>query len=248
MESLSALYNAFNNFFLVSDDFDSIDDVFPASDDSYAEELQFQEALEASLNLSSSHDHASSSRNTFSCQICTEDKPKPEMFEIEGCLHSFCQICISKHVEYKLQDNVVHVSCPDEDCNNVIRPDSLRYVMPPNIVAQWEGKMTESTILDSEKFYCPYENCSEMLVNDSDEGVIIRQSECPNCWRLFCAQCKVPWHQGFGCEEFIRLKHSKREKEKLRLLAKQNHWKKCPNCKVFVEKIDGCIHITCRLY
>lgn len=28
-------------------------------------------------------------------------------------------------------------------------------------------------------------------------------------------------------------------------LAKENNWKKCPNCKVYVEKIQGCSHINC---
>ncbi|PWA93060.1 Zinc finger, C3HC4 RING-type [Artemisia annua] len=29
-------------------------------------------------------------------------------------------------------------------------------------------------------------------------------------------------------------------------LAKKNNWKKCPKCKFFVEKTDGCRHIRCR--
>ncbi|KAM7280166.1 hypothetical protein ACFE04_007300 [Oxalis oulophora] len=33
-----------------------------------------------------------------------------------------------------------------------------------------------------------------------DEGRnVIKESECPYCRRLFCAQCKVPWHAGVQC-------------------------------------------------
>ncbi|MFS7985244.1 putative IBR domain, E3 ubiquitin ligase RBR family [Helianthus anomalus] len=29
-------------------------------------------------------------------------------------------------------------------------------------------------------------------------------------------------------------------------LAKKKKWRKCPNCNFFVEKAEGCVHITCR--
>lgn len=241
MEILSALVDAFEDFFSLSDD-------------TYADELQFQEVLEASLNLStppdqpassSSRHHSTSTR--ISCEICTEEKQKSDMFQLEGCPHSFCSTCMTKHVEYKLQQNIVVVSCPDEGCNNVIEPaGSLRCRMPTDVIARWEEAITASTILDSQKIHCPYNNCSEMLVNDGDEGVVIKESECPRCRRMFCAQCRVPWHQGFDCKEFQRLNRKRKDKEDLRLLARENKWKKCPNCKVFVDKVEGCIHITCR--
>ncbi|KAL0425183.1 UNVERIFIED_CONTAM: hypothetical protein Sradi_1053100 [Sesamum radiatum] len=73
---------------------DSFEGVFPLSDDSYAEELQFQEALEASLILSTTPDQPSSSRHDLTsapaCKICTEEKRKSDMIQLEGCPHSFC--------------------------------------------------------------------------------------------------------------------------------------------------------------
>ncbi|KAL0464016.1 UNVERIFIED_CONTAM: putative E3 ubiquitin-protein ligase A-B [Sesamum latifolium] len=230
---------------------DAFEDVFPLSDDTYAEELQFQEALEASLLLSTAPDQPSSSRHdltsTPACKICTEDKQKSDMFQLEGCPHSFCSTCMAKHVEYKLRQNIAVVSCPAEDCYNVIQPaGSLRRMMPSDVVARWEEAITASMILDSQKIHCPYEDCSEMLVNDGEEGVVVKESECPRCRRLFCAQCRVRWHQGFDCEQFGKLNRKRKDKEELRLLARENKWKKCPNCKVFVDKTEGCIHITCR--
>ncbi|MFS7997912.1 putative 2-isopropylmalate synthase [Helianthus anomalus] len=29
-------------------------------------------------------------------------------------------------------------------------------------------------------------------------------------------------------------------------LSKKKKWRKCPNCNFFVEKAEGCVHITCR--
>lgn len=186
------------------------------------------------------------SSSKICCEICIEEKQSHEMFTTQGCSHSFCSICISRHVDSKLQDNIINISCPGVGCNNMFEPEPLKSIVPPDVIARWEHQLSESTILPSQKYYCPYTDCMEVLVNDEEEGVIITQSECPNCWRLFCAQCKVPWHQGFSCSEFKRSKQDKRGAKELRLLAKMNKWKKCTNCKYYVEKTEGCIHITCR--
>ncbi|GFZ08161.1 RING/U-box superfamily protein [Actinidia rufa] len=92
--------------------------------------------------------------------------------------------------------------------------------------------------------YCPFQDCSAMLVDDGGERVTV--SECPNCRRLFCAQCKVAWHAGIDCAEFQSFGKDKREREDVMLmdLAKSKKWRRCPHCKFFVEKLDGCAHGT----
>ncbi|BBG98735.1 RING/U-box superfamily protein, partial [Prunus dulcis] len=89
-------------------------------------------------------------------------------------------------------------------------------------------------------------DCSALLVDDGGEVVTV--SECPNCRRLFCAQCKVAWHAGIDCGEFQNLNENEREKEDIMVmeLAKKKNWRRCPRCNFFVEKTDGCLHITCR--
>ena len=34
---------------------------------------------------------------------------------------------------------------------------------------------------------------------------MVTGAECPSCHRLFCAQCKVPWHEKMSCNEFQEL-------------------------------------------
>ena len=36
-------------------------------------------------------------------------------------------------------------------------------------------------------------------------GEVVTGAECPSCHRLFCAQCKVPWHEKMSCNEFQEL-------------------------------------------
>ncbi|CAL9778933.1 unnamed protein product [Musa acuminata subsp. burmannicoides] len=101
-------------------------------------------------------------------------------------------------------------------------------------------------VLASQRFYCPFKDCSALMVDDGQETV--RQAECPSCQRLFCGQCKVGWHSELSCEEFKMLGTDERGREDLMLMkiAKDKRWKRCPRCKFFVEKTQGCMHITCR--
>jgi E3 ubiquitin-protein ligase RNF144 len=59
----------------------------------------------------------------------------------------------------------------------------------------------------------------------------------------------VPWHSGIECEEFQRLNEDERGREDLMLreLAKDKKWSRCPQCKFYVERTEGCPHMICRL-
>ncbi|CAB4288084.1 unnamed protein product [Prunus armeniaca] len=87
-----------------------------------------------------------------------------------------------------------------------------------------------------------------MLIIDDDGSEVVRQSQCPHCQRLFCAQCKVAWHAEMECWEFQELNDDERGREdiQLRNLANMEDWKRCPNCKFYVEKKTGCNFMKCR--
>ncbi|KAK3431812.1 probable E3 ubiquitin-protein ligase RNF144A-B isoform X1 [Eucalyptus grandis] len=183
------------------------------------------------------------------CEICAERKEAKEMFSIRTmCSHTFCSLCISRHVETKVLDNVTTIKCPGLECEGVLQIDSCRQILPENVLYMWEKSMSEAMLLESQSFYCPFNNCSALLIKDNDDGQVIRECECPYCHRLFCAECSVPWHAGVSCEEFRSLNEDERGSEDLmvRELAKEKKWKRCPNCKFYVERTQGCAHITCR--
>ncbi|XP_045787340.1 E3 ubiquitin-protein ligase RSL1-like [Trifolium pratense] len=289
-------------FSVVSDD--ETDPDFPVTDDRYAEALQFQETLLASLITShrvpsssmtmsppplSLHWVASSSQNDellfeetlmassstlpppfvassskavddtvitekadqssiIVCEICTEAKRTHEMFRNQRCYHSFCSECVVKQVSTKIQDNITNVSCPGLNCKGLLELESCRSLLPKALIDRWDDALSEALLLTVPKFYCPFKDCSAMLLGENEGVGDIRESECPFCHRLFCARCYVPWHPGVGCEEYQKMNPDERGREDLLVkeLAKQKKWKRCPRCKFYVEKRDGCLHITCR--
>ena len=147
----------------------------------------------------------------------------------------------------KLQENISSVKCPDPKCRGLLEPHCCRDIIPQEVFDRWENALCESLVLGSQKFYCPYKDCSAMLVDDG--GEVVTASECPDCRRLFCAQCRVSWHAGIECRVFQNLNKDEREREDIMVmeLAKKKNWRRCPHCKFYVDKVQGCLQITCRL-
>ncbi|KAH9305590.1 hypothetical protein KI387_009994 [Taxus chinensis] len=187
------------------------------------------------------------------CGICLEAKQNSEFFDREGCSHRFCNDCTAQHVLAKLQEKLIPISCPEPNCSQTLMPDQCETFLPGETLDMWHLVLVEADIPESQRFYCPYKDCSALLVKDvpefgSSAGAVINQSECPNCRKLFCAQCVVPWHAGFECNEYQRLSPSEREQDDLKLLmlAKEKQWQRCPKCRTLVERDSGCSHMICR--
>ena len=181
------------------------------------------------------------------CEICAETKGCDQMFRNEGCDHSYCSDCVTKQVATKIQESITVVACPGLNCRGVLELDACWPMLPKELLDRWDDALCEALFLAAPKFYCPFRDCSAMLLLEN-EGEAIREAECPFCHRLFCARCYVPWHPGVECEVFQSLNEDERGREDLlvRELASQKKWKRCPRCNFYVERIDGCLHITCR--
>ncbi|KAL4566143.1 hypothetical protein LXL04_030253 [Taraxacum kok-saghyz] len=237
-------------------------DIISEADAKYAEEIQIQEALLASIFSSQTKTNASTSslktRSSLSsllkttestettCKICLENHEQWQMFKNPTCSHSFCYTCTSKHATTKIHESKNTITCPESNCKSTLDPYTLRQIIPKESLIKWDQHLCESMILESQKLYCPFADCSVLLINDD---ISITNIDCPVCRRAICAVCRVPWHSEFSCKEFGKLKSKrkgKRDDDMALALAKKKKWKKCPMCRFFVEKSEGCLHITCR--
>ncbi|CAO2841633.1 unnamed protein product [Amaranthus hypochondriacus] len=182
----------------------------------------------------------------FVCEICTDSKLQEESFWIKGCTHWYCTDCVRTYIVTKLLEGVSEISCLFPGCLGTLDPEHCKEILPFEIYVRWGNLMCVAAIVDAQKFYCPFKDCSCLLIDDGNE--MVTRSECPSCNRLFCAQCKVVWHEGIGCVEYQGLGDGERQKEDIMLmnLAKGKGWRRCPKCKFFVEKISGCSSIICR--
>ncbi|KAG2272535.1 hypothetical protein Bca52824_067090 [Brassica carinata] len=235
------------------------DRVFPPYDVNHVNDLHLQEALASSLVSSMKEiNHHPNPKGMLPCP-----RTNPPNHLAGNCTHYYCTECTVRYVESKIQDNVAGIKCPDVDCTHMIEPNRCRDLIPKNLSERWDKTLCESLIMSSEKVYCPFENCSAMMVVEGGDDKVTA-TECPSCHRLFCAQCRVTWHAGIGCDEFQRVGNTKNslffngilniitkgkgktknvdEKDELLIqLAKNKQWRRCPSCKYFVEKFFGCV-------
>ncbi|XP_070027873.1 uncharacterized protein [Nicotiana sylvestris] len=176
---------------------------------------------------------------TFTCEICTEVVPITKKFNnFHSCNHSFCSKCIERHVEVKIQLRIADIQCPYVDCGKLLDPLVCRTMIPLSIFEKWCDLLCKQAHLGFEKCYCPYQDCGELIVKEC--GDVVGKSECPNCRRLICFQCGLPWNvcEENGC--------SKVNDTLFKELVEQKQWTKCPSCNMYVERIAGCNHMQCR--
>ncbi|GAU44683.1 hypothetical protein TSUD_400250 [Trifolium subterraneum] len=162
----------------------------------------------------------------FVCEICTDTKTIKDAFFISGCSHAYCSNCVAMYIGSKLDDNITNIGCPVPECNGLLEVEPCRSILSPEVFERWD--------------------CSALLINDGTEAA--GNTKCPHCNRMFCARCKVPWHNGMECSEYEKLIVDNRGKEydKLVKLAKRKNWQRCPKCRVYVARNKGCSHMTCR--
>ncbi|XP_031499694.1 E3 ubiquitin-protein ligase RSL1-like isoform X2 [Nymphaea colorata] len=183
----------------------------------------------------------------FLCNICMERKPLNRSFRPDCCTHLFCSDCVVVHIATKIRENVCTIRCMESGCTSVIELKSCLGILTAEVSDRWAALLSESLIQPADKYYCPFKDCSALLWNDTAEKQAIKEAECPHCHRLFCAQCKVGWHAGIDCREYRRMVSWERSDDAvMKNLANTKKWRRCSKCQVYVEKISGCLQITCR--
>ncbi|KAM7259900.1 hypothetical protein ACFE04_015641 [Oxalis oulophora] len=172
----------------------------------------------------------SPSPSHFLCEICFDWHPLSKSLNPKDCSHFYCFNCIIKYVSSKLDHNITNIRCPESGCKGLLDdPDDYRSVLPKKLFHRWGMALCESAIEIPKKFYCPYVNCSVLLINDGK--CKIQKFMCPNCKRLFCVECKAPWHTEFSCAKY-QVIAKKGNDTLMEELSKKKGWMKCPKCSV----------------
>ena len=106
--------------------------------------------------------------------------------------------------------------------------------------------------------YCPKPECNTPAENDTN----LINVRCPRCNFHFCTKCTEEAHQG-DCstsddqtstsrdhnearERERKRQRKKEERKTLDELKRSDRTRKCPGCKCWIEKVDGCDHMTCK--
>lgn len=177
----------------------------------------------------------SGSSENITCEICMGPMSSAKFKNHDSCSHPFCADCFTKYIQAKLEETVGIIKCPALDCEQLLDPLLCRTIISVELFTKWCDLLCDSSVLGSEKCYCPYRNCSALIINEC--GGTVRKTKCPNCERLFCYKCKVPWHAGYCCFESGQRKDV--NDVIFEELLEKFKWTRCPDCGQAVERLES---------
>ncbi|XP_054782026.1 uncharacterized protein LOC129289272 [Prosopis cineraria] len=152
------------------------------------------------------------------------------MFRNQRCHPSFCSDCVAKQVATKIQDSIAVVSCPGLDCKSDIGLDACRPWLPKDLLHRWDQALCQAVFLAAPIYYCPFQDCSAMLLienEEEDHQQDIGEAECPKLEE----------------NEIVR------EDLVVREPAKEKKWRRFPQCSCVGSLrrglMDACTSLAC---
>ena len=182
------------------------------------------------------------------CNICFENKINKENIAQKCCLHYFCDQCIKKYLTYQINNGIViDIKCLMAGCPHLYTSEEIRANVSNEVYRKYlRFYGIQIKIRNPEKVYinCPFVDCDELVdVTNISEGNVI----C-GIGHVFCREClKIGGHSkanSFCKKNELNLDLFNELKQKNPSNIHQNY-KQCPECKVLIEKNDGCNQMKC---
>ncbi len=182
------------------------------------------------------------------CNICFENQANKDNIAQKCCNHYFCDQCIKKYLTYQINNgNVLEIKCLMAGCPHLYTSEEIRVNVSNEIYRKYlRFYGIQIKIRNPEKTYinCPFVDCDELVdVTNINEGNVI----C-GIGHVFCREClKIGGHSKANsvCKKNeLNLDIFNELKQKNPSKIHQNY-KQCPECRVLIEKNDGCNQMKC---
>ncbi|TFK69145.1 hypothetical protein BDN72DRAFT_768361 [Pluteus cervinus] len=195
----------------------------------------FRSVYQAIEDLNPTHRIGQLHRNR--CPVCFDAVVSPVSL---ACHHMWCRSCFKRYLTADIDAQSFPLLCLGDEgkCQQRI-PLHLAHSLLPltNFIALVEAAFTSYVRTHAEAFrYCPTPGCQQVF----SVGLTHRPAlQCPFCLIRLCASCHGHYHQGLPCRDGADTNKLFQE------WMEENDIKKCPGCKVPIEKGEGCNHIVC---
>ena len=179
------------------------------------------------------------------CLVC-ETKIEPGDCICLECNHQFCFDCFKEYLKEKTNDQLTLLAakCPMQYCNFQVPSEIFLKVLKGDkekLNIYNKCLMRNFTESNADIKLCPNPKC-DIIVKLPGHGMI--EVKC-HCGMTFCFKCLRDGHRPCDCEmiDFWEAKN-KSDGENTKWLIVNT--KQCPNCHKYIEKNQGCNHMTCR--
>ncbi|KAJ7043094.1 hypothetical protein C8F04DRAFT_1229325 [Mycena alexandri] len=176
-----------------------------------------------------------------SCPICSDEISHPVTL---GCEHTYCLGCLRHYISTAADTFPLTCLGNEATCETPIPLPTIEHFLPSSQFHQLlEAAFLRYIEQHPEEFkYCKTPDCTQVYRRDTVATAIT----CPSCFFTVCSSCDEENHQGINCED-KRLQGDPGEQERRNdEWARANGVKRCPTCSVWIEKTEGCNHMTCR--
>mmetsp|Transcript_17574 Transcript_17574/g.42892 ORF Transcript_17574/g.42892 Transcript_17574/m.42892 type:complete len:497 (-) Transcript_17574:193-1683(-) len=176
-------------------------------------------------------------KDKITCGICLEDLPK-SMYDDTECGHHFCLVCWTRYLETRIQDGqVAKLCCPEYKCAREISEAEIKQCVEEGTLEKYyKFKRNCEIVASKDCRFCIAPDCDGVITKQ----LMKRRAVCDVCNQAICWTCGEAFHRG-SCE-----KAAKESKNNAYQIYKILHSvKRCPNCRVDIEKNSGCNHMTC---
>uniref|UniRef100_A0ABI7VPX1 RBR-type E3 ubiquitin transferase n=1 Tax=Felis catus TaxID=9685 RepID=A0ABI7VPX1_FELCA len=186
-----------------------------------------------------------------SCKLCLGEYPVEQMTTIAQCQCIFCTLCLKQYVELLIKEGLeTAISCPDAACpkQGHLQEDEIECMVAAEIMQRYKKLQFErEVLLDPCRTWCPTSTC-QAVCQLQDMGLQTPQLvRCKACDVEFCSACKASWHPGQGCPETMPITFLPGETSSAFKLEEDDApIKRCPKCKVYIERDEGCAQMMCK--
>nr|XP_036882324.1 E3 ubiquitin-protein ligase RNF144A isoform X4 [Manis javanica]XP_036882325.1 E3 ubiquitin-protein ligase RNF144A isoform X4 [Manis javanica]XP_036882326.1 E3 ubiquitin-protein ligase RNF144A isoform X4 [Manis javanica]XP_036882327.1 E3 ubiquitin-protein ligase RNF144A isoform X4 [Manis javanica] len=186
-----------------------------------------------------------------SCKLCLGEYPLEQMTTITQCQCIFCTLCLKQYVELLIKEGLeTAISCPDAACpkQGHLQENEIECMVAAEIMQRYKKLQFErEVLLDPCRTWCPASTC-QAVCQLQEMGLQTPQLvQCKACDLEFCSACRASWHPGQGCTETMPITFLPGETSSAFKLEEDDApIKRCPKCKVYIERDEGCAQMMCK--
>ena len=194
--------------------------------------------LSSNSNRNSSINNSTSREINKNCLVCEEELNDQEKKDNDlECHHICCDDCYFDYLKEKVNTNQIErIRCQKKDCETILNNNFIERKLFRDIEILEKYKKLQKRrqlILDPNVQLCPYPDCESYAKKLNETNYVC----CIHNKHKFCFNCLKEWHGKKKCDDSVDKSFNKwRDSYKV---------KRCPKCKFFIEKNEGCNHITC---
>ncbi|KAJ7610361.1 hypothetical protein FB45DRAFT_761435 [Roridomyces roridus] len=155
-----------------------------------------------------------------------------------ACGHTWCRACLTQYFLSAVESRCFPLRCLGDEakCTELMPPSLAHRILQLNEFSVLAKAALAAYVHThpEELHYCPSPDCLQ-IYRTAPKGTFVL---CP-CLHRICQSCHAEAHDGFACKDCNNT-------DKLfSQWAELNDVKKCPGCRIPIERGEGCHHVTC---